>query len=693
MMKLRVKCRLAFLFVCGLAMMSCSDKVDDENLYVFEGDMVSTFLTRNSEKFSKYVSLAKRVHLSRKSKSSVMDLLSTRGNYTCFAPENDALQAYVDSIMDTPNYPVEQLDDSTASFIVRNSIIDTGDNKAYETSDFVEGALTYQNLNDRYVTVTFDTINGKAAFIMNSDSRIIDPDNECENGYVHVVDKVLSLSSDELPTLISQTPNLKIFSRLLQETGWDAQMTKYLDYDYEDNHPEYGNALGPSVGSGVASYLCPEHRRYGYTAFVETDSVFEKEWGIKIKVSDFGSIENWDEVKNIIEEKCAAVDVYSQTSLAAGNPQDWSDPDNVVNQFVAYHLTETQVPYDLLVIHMNELGYSYMNASRLSLNVTRNFESMGKQRRLFCITEGESTQGKRINRYSSYDDDTYEEVTVFNEGSFVSASNGINSNNALNGFYYPIDRIMVYDSYVRDFVMGGRLRFDLTDYMPEAGGNDFGNPHKSLVAQNLPNGYLSKVVKITDETWQVCLNEVSPSSWVDVNCNELLFLGQYDFTLLLPPVPVTGTYEFRWGLSNASWRGMVQAYFGENPDNLPAIGVPLDLRADYNSPNIGWVVDDPDDPDVGIENDKALRNRNYMKGPKLYGLLSASGVSRSFREGNGSNMLSLRYIFYRGTLKADTKYYVRFKNVLTNPYAQFFGDYFEFVPKSVYEGVTPENVW
>ncbi len=676
----------------GLFMTGCSDKVDDSNLYVFKGDMVSTFLTRNSESFSKYIELAGRVHLSNKSQSTVMDLLSTRGNYTCFAPNNDALQAYVDSIMDTPNYPIEQLDDSIASFIIKNSIIDTGDDKAYETDDFVEGALTYQNLNDRYVTVTFDTINGRASFIINSDSRIVDSDNECENGYVQVVDKVVSLSADELPALIAMAPNLKIFTRLLQETGWEDELIKYTDYEYEDNHPETGNALGPSVGGGVSSYLCPEHRRFGYTAFVETDSVFEKEWGIKINVSEYGAIENWDEVKRIIEEKCAAVDIYSQTSNAAGSPQDWTDPDNVVNQFVAYHLTATHVPYDLLVIHMNEMGYSYMNTSKLSLNVTRNFESMGKQRRLFCITEGESTSGKRLNRYSSYDDDTYEEVTVFKKGALINPSNGNHSNNALNGFYYPIDEIMVYDSYVRDNVLGGRLRFDLTDYMPEAGGNDFGNPHKAF-SKNLPNGYLSKVVRITDDTWQVCLNEASPQNWVDVNCNEILFLGQYDFTLELPPVPVTGTYEFRWGLSNADWRGMCQAYFGEDPDNLPAIGVPLDLRLLYSSPAIGWVEDDPDDPQVGIENDKALRNRNYMKGPKLYGVLDANGVSRSFRLGNGSNMLSLRYIFYRGTLKADTKYYVRFKNVLTNPYAQFFGDYFEFVPKSVYDGVNPENVW
>ena len=140
-------------------------------------------------------------------------------------------------------------------------------------------------------------------------------------------------------------------------------------------------------------------------------------------------------------------------------------------------------------------------------------------------------------------------------------------------------------------------------------------------------------------------------------------------------MPVDGTYEFRWGLSNASWRGMTQIYFGDNPDNLPAIGVPLDMRAEYTSPNIGWEKDNPDDPHSAKENDKAMRNHGYMKGPKLYGLLSASGVSTSFRDGNGSNMLSMRY------------------NVLTNPYGQLFCDYLELVPRSIYNGEKAESIW
>ena len=682
----------AMAFVGLVAFSACSDEVDESNLYIFKGQMVSTFLNENSDRFSDYISLAKRTRLSKRSTSTVMELLATRGNYTCFIPTNEVLQSYVDSIMNQKDYPIADVSDSIAEMVVKNSIIDTDMEEGYESTSFTEGALGYKNMNDRYVTISFDTINGKAVVVVNSESRLVEPDNECENGYVHIVDKVVAMSNDEISQLISQADNCKIFSRLLQETGWAKKLDEYRDEDYEENHPEYGNAIG-STGGNVDQYKCPSHRYLGYTVFVEPDSVFEQEWGIKIQISSFGQIENWDEVKQKIEEQCKGIDLYRQTANAAGNPEEWSNEDNEVNQFVAYHLYEDMIPFDLLVIHMNEWGYSYKNTNKLAANVTRNYESMGKQHRLFRITEGESTDGKRMNRWSSYDEDTYNEITVYDQGGLVQSTNGGNANNALNGFYYPIDRIMKYDTHQRDYVLNDRLRFDMTDYMTESGANGFGNPHRSLDYFNVPNGYMRKVYHITDESWQIVFNEVSPNSWVDVNSNEILILGQYDVTFKLPPVPVDGTYEFRWGLSNASWRGMTQIYFGTDPDNLPAMGVPLDMRADYSSPSIGWEKDDPNDQQAARDNDKAMRNHGYMKGPKLYGLLSASGVSTSFRDGNGSNMLSMRYIIYRGTMRADKTYYVRFKNVLTNPYGQLFCDYFEYVPRSIYNGDKAESIW
>ena len=52
-----------------------------------------------------------------------------------------------------------------------------------------------------------------------------------------------------------------------------------------------------------------------------------------------------------------------------------------------------------------------------------------------------------------------------------------------------------------------------------------------------------------------------------------------------------------------------------------------------------------------------------------------------------------RRILYRGLLKAQETYYMRFKNVLENPSAEFDFDFFELVPKSVYAGVEQEDIW
>ena len=155
----RIICTSLIASCIILTLSRCSDNVDDSNLYVFTGDMISTYLTKNSDQFSDYIALAQRTKLSRRSQSTVMELLATRGHYTVFAPTNDAVHAFVDSIMDQKDYPLSDVSDSIAEMIVKNSIIDTGTADAYETNDLTEGALAYQNLNNRYVTVSFDTIN------------------------------------------------------------------------------------------------------------------------------------------------------------------------------------------------------------------------------------------------------------------------------------------------------------------------------------------------------------------------------------------------------------------------------------------------------------------------------------------------------------------------------------------------------
>ena len=125
-MKLKIMHGLlaAAMLAAGFGFQSCKDEVDESNLYTFKGSTITTYM-ENSENYTDFAYLCSKVKLSKKSESNIAQLLSARGNYTVFAPTNDAIQHYLDSIYVTTNYDITQIPDSTAEYIVRNAVIDT----------------------------------------------------------------------------------------------------------------------------------------------------------------------------------------------------------------------------------------------------------------------------------------------------------------------------------------------------------------------------------------------------------------------------------------------------------------------------------------------------------------------------------------------------------------------------------------
>lgn len=679
------------LLLSSAVFTSCSDDIDESNMYTFSGKMISTYLSEEAS-FSEYYRMLQTVKLSNKSQSTLADLLSARGHYTVFVPTNQAVHAYVDSIMGEPNYDLSLLADSIKEHIVRNSIIDNGDTEAYKSTDFnVEGALNNTNMNDRYITIAFKSIDGKGTVVVNSLSNIISPDLEVENGVMHVVDHVISSSMSTLPSLLNQTSNTKLFSKLLEETGWADSMVVYLDQAYEENHP----TSIPNHWSNQTPHLTPEHRKYGFTAFTEPDELFAEVWGVRIETAPIsGQITNWNDILPIIKEKCANMSIYAEKQKKSSNPNvadDLKDQDNVVNQFVAYHLLKQSIPFNKLVIHFNELGFAYNRPENLTLNCNNYYETMGKHRRLIKITEGKATNGKFINRRSTYDngrEGTYNELTVLYPGVKVEASNGIEPTNALNGNYYIIDKLLEYDKPAETSLASERFRFDVYDFLGEISSNNIRRPNAEAHI-GLPQGYFENLT-ISDETYTAYQGEYAPLGWRDYMGDEVMVYGQYDFTYKLPAVPVTGTYELRMASSNNNYRGMAQIYLGTNKENLQAVGLPVDLRLKGIDPLVGWEAD-TEDQIYNISVDKAMRNHNYMKAPNFTGLTSGSGVTTSLRAVDGSGNSALRRIITTQTFRADQVYYLRFKSILENKNAQFFFDYLEFVPKSVINA--GEDIW
>jgi hypothetical protein len=112
---------------------SCTEQVDTSARYVFTEYTVASYLEAHAE-YSQYVALTKLVPVSGRSKSSVYQLLTARGNYTCFALTNDAISKYLQDLVgqgliSTPSFDAftdtTKLD-SILKIIVQNTVIDGG---------------------------------------------------------------------------------------------------------------------------------------------------------------------------------------------------------------------------------------------------------------------------------------------------------------------------------------------------------------------------------------------------------------------------------------------------------------------------------------------------------------------------------------------------------------------------------------
>lgn len=676
------------LALLGLFFTACSDNVDESNLYVFKGKSAYKFL-ESTEDLSNYAYLLSRVQISKKSPSRFSELLSARGNYTVFAPTNEALQTFLDSVYNTKNFDITQTEDTIADFIVRNSIIDNGESNAYLSTQFNVGTLDKANMNDRYLQVSFDndSVTGKATIIINNKSRLVSEDNEVSNGYVHSIDRVIDMSNASLPDLIKQTPNLRIFSRMLDATGWADSLVQYIDLVYEYDHPEFGS-IDPGNTSGGEVGPSPEHRYIGYTAFVETDSVFESQWGIPAPIVDEnGNVTNYNEIESKFIEKC-------KEAYPNATDEDLTSQNNAVNQFISYHLLPERITWNKLVVHKNELGYSWNNPTKLTIDCWEYYETMGKPRRLLKLTEGSQTNGIRLNRHCTYDNSffgTYDEIAVDRPGALVTQLNGGSSTNALNGFYYPIDEVLVYDKDVPGKVLNERLRFDFASICPDLMTNGLRQVQDNTW-RFIPPGYLSTFWYTDDTKWRYVPYWGGGND--NMQCDEINILGQYDFTFKLPPVPFEGTWELRMCAPEIQHFGMFQVYLGTDKNNPTPIGLPLDFRVAASNAKIGWRADPTDgDMDVIREIDKTMRNNGYMKNNKHNGRPTSGGVvSMPMRAAEG-DYIRLRKILWNGNMKPDETYYVRIKSVLNNTRTCCMLDYFEMVPKSVYNGEQGEDPW
>ena len=582
--------RILHILAIALSILACTDEIDKSNRYTFTGETMADFLLNRSEDYSNFIKILE--------KANMFGLLSTWGQYTLFLPTNEAVERYLaeqDSLYwatSDDNVPyetgitsplLEDLSDSMATVIARTHLVEA----RYPMAEMSEGTLHRRNFNHRSLGVSYKVVDERFYIMINNRSPIIGGDNEVENGIVHIIGKAINHTSRDVPGLIDEYRYFSLFSAALKETGFQDSLMLDRDVNYV---PIDYNAMG----FDLSPRLVMATKFFKYTGFVEPDEVFNAK-----------GIYTLDDLK-----------AFAEKWYGTEEKGNYKNPKNALYKFVSYHFVERELAYNDIIFHDIKYTTRYsgsFNSEKLMVpgfDRYDYFETM--QGPLMKVTKPLSTaQGIDIFINYSKRDIPFNpnmrhhvNVRIIPPTEFGNMKKEYAEFNpiALNGILHPIDKILVYneDEMVGN-ILNERMRFDMSTLIPELQCNKMRYYAPQNHALYFVGENFSKNVKY--HTSRPILYRPGGDFYLGD------FMGTdygLDCSFKLPNVPPR-TYEIRL----AYQFGFIQTYIDGK-----VTGIPIEFSK-FEAAEIGYVPDDETE-DNGVENDKQMRNRGWMKSPDSY---------------------------------------------------------------------------
>lgn len=669
---------------------SCTDEPDGDNFFTFTGEMASDYL-RNRPEYSDFTEIVSRAN----QQGNLMDMLSSYGHYTCFVPSNEAVQIYLHDLGLTS---ISQLTDADCDTIARTHIV----NNMYSTIDMNTNSLATANLNGRYIG-TADTLDaqGRSVIILEGLARInFDlKDDTVENGIMQPIDRVIEKSNSSIADLLRNDDRVGLFFQALRATGLEDELTSMVkDETYDPQaYPKY--YYTSDFWKEVA--WVPDTKKYGYTVFVEPDTVYQRKFR-ELGISTDGTPEG--NLRAMYQLACHYYDhpdVYGADVDKPGHSfENLTDSVNPLKRFVQYHILNRKASNidDLTpLIHkrMNEaFGIETTLVNPVDWYHTLLPHTMIKIEQLTMVQY--LGRGTRYERYVNrrYDDQFQFEGALIDkkvESGYV--------HDGLNGHFFYVDDIVAFSDDVKNKVQNMRIRMDFSTVFPEVMTNDMrlkgnydqdddsGTPDEAAVPKNgrnfyFPEGYLDGV---SFSNCHLVLRRPHQNFW-SWQGDEWNIFGEYDFTFRLPPVPYSGDWQIRLGFCGLKTRGVAQIYF----DGIPQ-GIPLDMTQYLNEEAFigSRFVND----ETAADYDK-MTDEEKAKEQKVLKNLGAYRAGRSIYHTNGStkyffigNYRTFRRVLCQVHIDANKDHYLRFRVASDSKQGndnEFMLDYLELVPKSVY---------
>lgn len=678
---------------------ACDDEIDQSNRFTFKGELIATHLENNPDKFSKFSEILRKAKIGKKTSGNMLRTLSTYGSYTCFAPTNEAVDAFLQEQYEkylneertgvTSPY-IEDLSDSMATVIAKNHIIETG----YKTTDISDGSFPRSTMNRRSTTITWPIDeSGHPYALINSHARIITQDLEMENGVIQVINSVLNPSNKPVPDLLASHKALSLFSEALVLTGYDEYLRTHVideEYDSKDYEPN------PGIGKeGAAPY--PEEKRQRFTLFIEPNEVLADPANNHLGLSI-----------TTIEDLVKFAEEWYGTNARG----DYKNPENALNKYIAYHILDRQLQYSTssgpggfimesyvskdgfnseinMPTYFDRYDYFETKLKYTMIKVTKPFTNPELQSHIvlnYAQDMGKLCKNPKMARHMN---------VIVEKASVTKEREGLENfdQNCINGFLHTIDRILVYNEVeMAGNIINERMRWDISSIFPELTNNyiRWSQQDKSFTTY-IPEGYCERFEILSNNTHVYYLHphRTSLGGYPNYQGDELLVTGTYDFRYRIPYVP-EGSYEIRFGFSQSDMRAVTQFYFDGK-----ICGIPVDMRWTDNNTfvTMGWfketdeVTGAPLSEEELRAKDKTMRNHGFMKAPASCHLEKG----KSMRE----SQLAIRKIVGTFYLKPG-EHWLRFKNVTENTDGkqQFNQDYLEIVPTTIISDPSkPEDIY
>lgn len=275
---MKMRSGIWFFATAVILLNSCKEEKELTLFVSIEEQSIGAFLEENRETYSLFYELA--LH------AGILEPLKLYnpygdGKFTLFLPGNDAFESFLSE----SGYPSPEAllnNQEAVDILARYHVVAS----SFKSIDFPYGSLGDSTFTGEYLYMGFDE---ELNYKVNNDADILELDLEFSNGYIHIVDGVLEPITSNSYEYLQEREDYSLITELFEITGLSDTM---------------GIFRTTETGKTIRNY---------FTLFVETDEAFKK----------FGILN----IDSLIAR-------YATPGL------DYSDPDNGLYQYAAYHVLE-----------------------------------------------------------------------------------------------------------------------------------------------------------------------------------------------------------------------------------------------------------------------------------------------------------------------------------------------------------------